>query len=68
MSLRVPTDQLYRRLADNSVRCVIDNILRADFVVLDELDFSPLDVVACPVNSFGIRSPCPEVLGGAPTS
>ena len=39
-------EQLYRRLADNSVGRVIDSILRADLVVLDELGFSPLDAVA----------------------
>jgi DNA replication protein DnaC len=39
-------EQLYRGLADNSVGRVIDSILRADLVVLDELGFSPLDAVA----------------------
>ncbi len=36
-------DTLYRGLADNSVGRVIENILRAEFVVLDELGFAPLD-------------------------
>jgi DNA replication protein DnaC len=39
-------EQLYRGLADNSVGKVIDGILRADLVVIDELGFSPLDPVA----------------------
>src|ERR1700730_2714531 len=33
----------YRGLADNSVGRVIDSILRADLVLLDELGFAPLD-------------------------
>lgn len=39
-------EQLYRGLADNSVGRVIDSLLRADLVVIDELGFSPLDAVA----------------------
>jgi DNA replication protein DnaC len=39
-------EQLYRGLADNSVGRVIDSILRADLVLVDELGFSPLDPVA----------------------
>ena len=39
-------EQLYRGLADNSVGRVIDGILRADLVIVDELGFSPLDPVA----------------------
>jgi DNA replication protein DnaC len=42
----VLVEQLYRGLADNSVGRVIDSILRADLVVLDELGFSALDAVA----------------------
>jgi DNA replication protein DnaC len=38
-------EQLYRGLADNSVARVIDSLLRADFIVCDELGFSPLDDV-----------------------
>jgi hypothetical protein len=34
-------ETLYRGLADNSV--VIDGVLRADLVLLDELGFAPLD-------------------------
>jgi DNA replication protein DnaC len=37
-------ETLYRGLADNSVGKVIDNLLRADLVVLDELGFAPLDL------------------------
>ena len=36
-------ETLYRGLADNSVGRVIDNILRVDLVLLDELGFAPLD-------------------------
>lgn len=36
-------DSLYRGLADNSVGRVIETILRADFVIVDELGFAPLD-------------------------
>jgi DNA replication protein DnaC len=39
-------EQLYRGLADNSVGRVIDGLLRADLVIVDELGFSPLDGVA----------------------
>jgi DNA replication protein DnaC len=39
-------EQLYRGLADNSVGRVIDSILRAELVVVDELGFSPLDPIA----------------------
>jgi DNA replication protein DnaC len=37
-------ETLYRGLADNSVGKVIDSLLRADLVVLDELGFAPLDL------------------------
>jgi DNA replication protein DnaC len=36
-------ETLYRGLADNSVGRVIESILRAEFVILDELGFAPLD-------------------------
>ena len=36
-------ETLYRGLADNSVGRVIDGVLRADLVLLDELGFAPLD-------------------------
>jgi DNA replication protein DnaC len=36
-------DALYRGLADNSVGRVIETILRADLVIVDELGFAPLD-------------------------
>ena len=36
-------DTLYRGLADNSVGRVIEAILRADAVIVDELGFAPLD-------------------------
>jgi DNA replication protein DnaC len=42
----VLVEQLYRGLADNSVGRVIDGILRADLVIVDELGFSTLDSVA----------------------
>lgn len=36
-------ETLYRGLADNSVGRVIDGLLRADLVIVDELGFAPLD-------------------------
>jgi DNA replication protein DnaC len=36
-------ETLYRSLADNSVGRVIDNLLRNDLVLIDELGFAPLD-------------------------
>jgi DNA replication protein DnaC len=36
-------DTLYRGLADNSVGRVIETVLRADVVIVDELGFAPLD-------------------------
>jgi DNA replication protein DnaC len=36
-------ETLYRGLADNSVGRVIDTLLRADLVLVDELGFAPLD-------------------------
>ena len=38
-------ETLYRGLADNSVGRVIEGILRADLVIVDELGFAPLDDV-----------------------
>jgi DNA replication protein DnaC len=37
-------ENLYRGLADNSVAKIIDNLLRADLVIIDELGFAPLDL------------------------
>ena len=36
-------ETLYRGLADNSVGKVIETILRAEFIIVDELGFAPLD-------------------------
>jgi len=36
-------DTLYRGMADNSVGRVIESILRAEYVILDDLGFAPLD-------------------------
>jgi DNA replication protein DnaC len=36
-------ETLYRGLADNSVGRVIDNLLRNDLVIIDEVGFAPLD-------------------------
>jgi len=36
-------ETLYRGLADNSVGKTIENILRAEYVICDELGFAPLD-------------------------
>ena len=37
-------ESLYRGLADNSVARIIDQLLRADLVIIDELGFAPLDL------------------------
>jgi DNA replication protein DnaC len=37
-------ETLYRGLADNSVGRVIDQLLRADLIICDELGFAPLDL------------------------
>jgi DNA replication protein DnaC len=37
-------ETLYRGIADNSVGKVIDGLMRADLVLLDELGFAPLDL------------------------
>jgi DNA replication protein DnaC len=36
-------ETLYRGLADNSVGRVIDTLLRADLIIIDEIGFAPLD-------------------------
>jgi len=36
-------ETLYRGLADNSVGRVIETILRADLIIIDEIGFAPLD-------------------------
>jgi DNA replication protein DnaC len=36
-------ETLYRGMADNSVGRVIDNILKADLIIIDEIGFAPLD-------------------------
>ena len=36
-------EALYRGLADNSVGRLIENLLRADLVIADDLGFAPLD-------------------------
>jgi DNA replication protein DnaC len=37
-------ETLYRGLADNSVARIVDSLLRADLVIIDELGFAPLDL------------------------
>jgi DNA replication protein DnaC len=37
------TDTLYRGMADNSVGRVIENLLRNDLILVDEVGFAPLD-------------------------
>jgi len=37
-------ESLYRGMADNSVAKIIDSLLRADLVIIDELGFAPLDL------------------------
>jgi DNA replication protein DnaC len=61
---------LYRGQADNRVDRVIDNILRADLVLIDEIGFAPLDATGAQLffrlvagayerRSLGIGSHCP---------
>ncbi len=38
-------ESLYRGMADNTVAKIIDTLLRADLVIVDELGFAPLDLV-----------------------
>lgn len=38
-------ETLYRGLADNSVGRVIDQLLRHDLIIIDELGFAPLDAI-----------------------
>jgi DNA replication protein DnaC len=63
-------DALYRGLADNSVGKVIESILRAEFVIVDELGFAPLDhtgaqllfrfvAAAYERRSLGVAGHCP---------
>ncbi len=40
-------ETLYRGLADNTVGRVIDGLLRADLILVDELGFAPLDETGC---------------------
>ena len=40
------TETLYRALADNSVGKVIENLLRNDLILVDEVGFAPLDDTA----------------------
>jgi DNA replication protein DnaC len=40
-------ETLYRGLADNTVGRVIDGLLRADLLLVDELGFAPLDDTGC---------------------
>ncbi len=42
-------EHLYRGLADNSVARIIDTVLRAEFVIVDELGFAPLDLQGTPL-------------------
>jgi len=36
-------DTLYRGLADNTVGKIIDTLLRAELIIIDEIGFAPLD-------------------------
>ena len=62
-----PVEGFYRGLADNTVAKQIDNLLKADLVICDELGFAPLDlqgtqllfrfvVTAYERNSLGVAS------------
>jgi len=60
------TEALYRGLADNSVGRIIENLLRNDLVLVDEVGFAPLDdtgaqllfrFVSAPTNAARSASP-----------
>jgi DNA replication protein DnaC len=64
------TETLYRGLADNSVGKVIENLLRNDLILIDEVGFAPLDdtgaqllfrivSAACERRSLGVASHWP---------
>jgi IstB-like ATP binding protein len=48
-------DTLYRGLADNTVGKIIDTLLRADLVIIDEVGFAPLDDTACPRKMIDVK-------------
>ena len=54
-------DTLYRGLADNSVGKVIENLLRNDLILVDEVGFAPLDdtgsAAAVPARLRRLRTP-----------
>lgn len=54
-------ETLYRGMADNSVGRVIETILRADLVLIDEIGFAPLDSTGAqlflPSRRRGLRTP-----------
>jgi DNA replication protein DnaC len=64
------TEALYRGMADNSVGRVIENLLRNDLIIIDEVGFAPLDdtgarllfrfvAAACEQRALGIGSHWP---------
>src|SRR5262249_52870407 len=68
-------DTLYRGLADNSAGKVIENLLRNDLLLVDEVGFAPLDNTAAQLlfrlvsaayerRALGIASPGPFDQGG----
>ncbi len=60
----VLVEQLYRELADNTVSKVIDAILRAELVVIDELGFTPArpgrGQPPIPADECRLRDPQPD--------
>ena len=57
-------ETLYRGLADNSVGRVIENLLRTDLVLIDEVGFAPLDDTGAQLlfrlRRRGLRAPGPR--------
>ena len=54
-------ETLYRGLADNSVGRVIEGILKADLILIDEIGFAPMDHTGA--NSSSDSSPAPTNAG-----
>jgi hypothetical protein len=61
-------ETLYRGLADNSVGRLIDSLLRADLLVVDELGFAPLDLTGNSCSSASSPPPMNGAASGSPAT
>ena len=66
--LAPPVETLYRGLADNSVGRVIDTILKADLILIDEISFAPLDDNNVATDGESYRMKQARTRGPRPTS